>query len=446
MLTTSCVCYHLLALLAAVTAHQPTAADDNRLGQAITRLGLVLADRMETPGGGGRNFVLSPYSAHVALSQLALGAAGRTAEELQLLLGLPPEDSSWLHSNFTAGLLWAGSPSARGRHQPGLQLAATSGLRNGGRQMRSCNLMVVARGFQPLANYTRNLKTRFGARLQEVDLIPGRGLTSIRNQLNSYVKDATGGQIGHLLPPSQTLLGPNTRMVLLNAVHFAAFWQHRFDARNNFVDLFERRDGSVVKTTFMSTTLRAKVRRDRLRKLSMLELPYNDGGVTSLLVILPFRKEDVFQDNQRNSQNRTDTYDMSCKSILQRLAKFRLDKRGHAVRVAVQLPRFRLRQSTDLKALLQAAGLTAPFLPSLADFSGISATVDPPLFVSDALQETVVEVDEAGTEAAAATTLVKSSRSGPFWFMANRPFVFVIYDYRLGAPLFLGQLEDPSQL
>ena len=84
------------------------------------------------------------------------------------------------------------------------------------------------------------------------------------------------------------------------------------------------------------------------------------------------------------------------------------------------------------------------FSPSLADLSGISA-VQPPLYVSAALQEVVLEVNEAGTEAAAATALVKSSRSGPFWFTADRPFVFVVYDRRLGAPLFIGKVEDPNQ-
>ena len=168
----------------------------------------------------------------------------------------------------------------------------------------------------------------------------------------------------------------------------------------------------------------------------MLELPYNDGA-TSLLIILPFK-------SSRDSQDKNDRQDKN-DSIMQRLLKFRLDKQGHTVRVLVQLPRFRIRHRTDLRTvLLRAANISSVFSPRLADLSGISAAAQPPLFVSDALQEAAVEVNEEGTEAAAATAVVKAARSGPFWFTANRPFVFVVYDRRLGGPLFMGKVEDPS--
>jgi serine protease inhibitor len=406
----------LISLTAALTA------SGDRLGPAVTRLGLQLAAQLEkTAAGaasGGRleNFVLSPYSAHSALSQLALGARGVTAAQLEQLLGLPAVDSSFLHANFTAG-----------------------GLSPGGRQLRIANLMALSQGFEPRPSYTAQLRTRFQSEVQQFDF--AGNLTASVREMNRYVRRATEGRIPVLLSPQS--LGSNTLMVLLNAVYFKALWQHRFDPRNNFVAAFERSDGRKVRTTFMSGTMTVRVRRDRLRKVTMLELPYNDddGGNTSLLVILPFKNRDDGEELEYRDADGVGGYQDF--NIMQRLAKFRMEKRGHKVRVLVQLPRFRIRHRTNLKPVLQSLGVTAVFSPRSADLAGIAA-VRPPLFVSEALQQVVLEVNEEGTEAAAATAVIKAARSGPFWFTADRPFVFAVYDYRLGAPLFLGKVEDPT--
>jgi serine protease inhibitor len=414
----------LIVLTAALLC--PTASGD-RLGPAVTRLGLQLAAQLEKTAAGaasvGRleNFVLSPYSAHAALSQLALGARGVTAAQLEQLLGRPAVDSSHLHANFTAGLLRSG----------------------GRRQLRIANLMALSQGFEPRPSYTAQLCTRFQAEVQQFDF--AGNLTASVREMNRYVRRATEGRIPVLLSPQS--LGSNTLMVLLNAVYFKALWQHRFDPRNNFIDTFERSDGRKVRTTFMSGTMTVRVRRDRLRRVTMLELPYDsDDGATSLLVILPFKNRDDGEELEYRDAgggvgggNYQDFNNM----IMQRLAKFRLEKRGHKVRVLVQLPRFRIRHRTNLKPVLQSLGVTAVFSPRSADLAGIAA-VRPPLFVSEALQQVVLDVDEEGTEAAAATAVIKSARSGPFWFTADRPFVFAVYDYRLGAPLFLGKVEDPT--
>jgi serine protease inhibitor len=417
---------HLLLTSLTAALLCPTASGD-RLGPAVTRLGLQLAAQLEKTAAGaasaGRleNFVLSPYSAHAALSQLALGARGVTAAQLEQLLGLPAVDSSHLHANFTAGLL----RSAGGR-----------------RQLRIANLMALSQGFEPRPSYTAQVRTRFQAEVQQFDFA-GNVTASVR-EMNRYVRRATEGRIPVLLSPQS--LGSNTLMVLLNAVYFKALWQHRFDPRNNFFAAFERSDGRKVRTTFMSCTMTVRVRRDRLRRVTMLELPYdNDDGATSLLVILPFKNRDDADEEleYRDAGGVGVGNYQDFNNIMQRLAQFRLDKRGRKVRVLVQLPRFRIRHRTNLKPVLQSLGVTAVFSPRYAGLDGIAA-VRPPLFVSEALQQVVLEVDEEGTEAAAATAVIKTARSGPFWFTADRPFVFAVYDYRLGAPLFLGKVEDPT--
>jgi serpin B len=110
--------------------------------------------------------------------------------------------------------------------------------------------------------------------------------------------------------------------------------------------------------------------------------------------------------------------------------------------VSISLPRFRLASDIDLKRPLTAMGMPLAFSEMRADFSGI--TLGKPFFIEDALHKACVDVDEAGTEGAAAT-LISFARSGPELFVADRPFLFLIRDNETGVILFLGRVVDPSK-
>jgi serpin B len=183
----------------------------------------------------------------------------------------------------------------------------------------------------------------------------------------------------------------------------------------------------------MTATMWAWLRQDPARQVTVLELPYIDGS-TSMLVILPFLKS-----NSNSS------------SILDRWLTpngFRMDRRDAVwTMVRVQLPRFKIRHRTDLKAELPSLGVKDVFDPDRADLRGIA---DAPLYVGLALQEAVVEVTEEGTRAAAATAIVVRMKSAlvrqpPYLFRADRPFAFIIYNRRLDVPLFIGKIGDPKE-
>jgi len=114
--------------------------------------------------------------------------------------------------------------------------------------------------------------------------------------------------------------------------------------------------------------------------------------------------------------------------------------------VLLTLPRFKVETGTSLVALLQALGMTSPFIPGVADFSGMDGTHN--LFISDVIHKAFIDVAEKGTEAAAATAVVmRDGAAAPMGLLvdATRPFLYFLYDQPTGAILFMGRVQDPSQ-
>jgi serpin B len=406
----------LLLLVVVVVMSQSQEQEASTPSSPVTTLGLRLAAELEqrTVANGGRrpNFVISPLSAHAALSMLAQGAQAATLAELEQMIGLPAGNSSRLHRQLST------------------ELTRTAGSL----ELGIANLLALATGFTPNPTYRQLLETNFQTRVEQLDFAR-RPAQSVQ-QINRFVSEATNGQIDRLLSP--TAVGPTTRLMLINALYFKALWAERFDPRRTTGGIFTTATGKRVRTRFLTRTLSAWLRQDPVRQITMLELPYSDNS-TSMLVILPYRN--------------------TSGGILDRLSPsvpggegFQFDRRvGGATwtRVLVQLPRFKIRHRTDLKAVLPTLGIRDVFDPERADLRGI-ADVPPRLYVDLALQEAVVEVTEEGTRAAAATAIGVIFRTAfiprplPFLFRADRPFAFVIFNRRLGVPLFLGKVGDPT--
>jgi serpin B len=118
--------------------------------------------------------------------------------------------------------------------------------------------------------------------------------------------------------------------------------------------------------------------------------------------------------------------------------------------VRLSMPRFEFETDLDLKTALAAMGMTIPFDPNLADFGGMAdlAQIEGNLYISDALHKAYIGVDEAGTEAAAATAILMGVTSAPMGepieVRLDRPFIYAIYDRQTGAILFLGQVTNPA--
>ena len=239
-----------------------------------------------------------------------------------------------------------------------------------------------------------------------------------RLHINDWVEDQTEGRIEDLLPPDS--INDGTRMVLANAVYFLADWQTQFDPDKTESGEW-RTTGAQVDLMHMEEVTFGLAWGDGY---TALELPYGDGE-RSMVIYLP-DEEDI--GSLRLGPE--DLVDIEFQD--QELTR-------------LVLPRFELLDETDLRAPMQALGVLDAWEMGIADFSGL-ADIDQtqePLFISGAFHKAFVAVDEAGTEAAAATAVVVGTESAGPEFVADRPFVFVIRDTRTEQVLFMGRLVEP---
>jgi len=217
-----------------------------------------------------------------------------------------------------------------------------------------------------------------------------------------------------------------TRVVLTNAVYFKAAWANAFEESNTKQEAFLSLDGKNDPAAMMHRTERMGYFEND--QLQMVELPY-EGRQLSMLVILP--KSDRLAALATVEQALPD------------LAKWSAGLRGKRVNLA--LPKFKFETQLALSADLEAMGMTDAFT-NKADFSRL--TTQEKLYISAVIHKAFIDVNEAGTEAAAATAVAISAMSMPMHeqpvdFIANRPFIFAIRHNQTGAILFLGRVARP---
>ena len=215
--------------------------------------------------------------------------------------------------------------------------------------------------------------------------------------------------------------------MLCNAIYFKGEWAAKFDAKATEQAPFDVGAGKSVSVPMMNR--RGSVRVAHLDEVALLELPYK-GEALSMVILLPEATNGLAGLEAK----------LDAARVQQWLAA--LDQaRPRPVRVA--LPRFKTTASYNLSKTLYAMGMAEAFGTS-ADFSGM--TGKPDLRISDVVHKAFVEVNEEGTEAAAATGVEMSLRSArPEEFRLDRPFVFVVRDNQTGSLLFLGRITDPTK-
>jgi serpin B len=273
-------------------------------------------------------------------------------------------------------------------------------------------------GFPFLAAYLDLLATYYGAGLMNVDFIDDPD--GSRQEINTWVSDQTNAKIQNLLPEGSVT--GDTRLVLTNAIYFKASWDTPFDSKVTTTGTFTRLDGSTVQAPMMQRgDSYAYAETDAYQAVS---LPYVGKNV-SMVVIVP---KGSFADFETALTG----------DVLGTLLGSLTATSG-----SVTLPKFGTQSAFSLKDALTALGMTDAFMA--ADFSGMDGQTD--LFISDVIHKSFVAVDEAGTEAAAATAVLVSGGAAPenpFTLTADKPFVFAIVDGPTGAVLFLGRVLDPS--
>jgi serpin B len=267
----------------------------------------------------------------------------------------------------------------------------------------------------------------FSAELAGVDF--AKDTEGSRVRINKWVAGKTADKIPELLQTG--VLDASTRLVLCNAIYFKGDWAKQFDTKaTRPADFFVTPD-KTVQVPMMSQKL--KVRHAARDELSLVELPYQ-GGDLSLVVLLPDTK-----DGLKSLESR-----LTGANLVAWLGEL---NQARETDVLVELPKFKLSSQFGLKPALSALGMPTAFR-SGADFSGMDGSRD--LFISAVVHQAVVEVNEQGTEAAAATavtislTSFQEPRPVPV-FRADHPFLFLIREKQSGSILFLGRMLNPEK-
>lgn len=351
------------------------------------------------------NLFFSPYSISTALAMTYAGAGGDTAEQMADVLHFTLK-SDKLHSSMgrlVNKLNDAGEESS-------FQLVVS-------------NALWGQKGYSFLPSFLGFVKNNYTAGFNEVDFIHQTEAT--RKTINTWVERQTQDKIRELLKPG--ILTPITRLVLTNAIYFKGNWASQFKESHTLESPFKLGGGKTVTVPLMQQT--AKFNYAEGKSLQILELPYVDGRL-SMVVLLPKRVDQIGQLEKR----------LDSKILQGWLSRTREQK------VQVYLPRFKMTDDFKLEQVLPGMGMPDAFSEVSADFSGMTGKKD--LYISAVIHKAFVDVNEEGTEAAAATAVVMSRKGGhspvPV-FRADHPFVFLIRDNFSGSILFCGRLSNPAE-
>ncbi|MBI5157635.1 MAG: serpin family protein [Acidimicrobiia bacterium] len=359
------------------------------------------------------NLVVSPLSIHVALAMALGGAAGDTAAEMTEALEVAGIDPGALHGALNA---LDAALESRNRIEPPID------GREQQVQISVVNSLWGQDGFAFVQEYLDLLARNYGAGIRLVDF--RQAAEEARVAINAWVAEETNDRITDLIPAGA--IDDLTRLVLVNAVYLDATWALPFDPEATFDAPFFLLDGSEVSApTMHAYQLHALYASGE--GWQAIDLPYT-GEELSMIVVVP--------DAGRFTE------------VEGRLTVGLLDEvrtgLGQSI-VDLSLPKFEMRNQLSLVEALQALGISAAFDPGAADFSGMST--EEQLFISGVLHEAFIAVDEAGTEAAAATAVIIGTTSMPTDVVAldiDRPFLFFLQDRVTGALLFVGRVVDPT--
>ena len=376
----------------ALSEHSPLDASARRAAVAI-RLYQELARR-------SGNVFVSPYSLEMALAMAQAGARGSTAQAFAQLLGTDP----------------ATSPA-----QPD----------GNGLTFTVANALWAQRGLPLRAGYVAEIKTKFAGLVQPLDF-SGAPPASART-INHWASAKTHARIDSLVSASE--IDRRTSLLLTDAVYFKGAWAESFDPADTNQQTFHLPAGRRVRTAMMHHTAHFDFYRGKTFK--MLVLPFRGGhDAVEMLVLLP---DHIHQLGALERQLKVSALDAWV---------------GEAERalVEVTLPKFRNTDLLHLSAAAKALGIGAAFSKHQADFSGIARLGTRRLYISDVLQKTYVDLDEKGTEATAATTVIMRDSMEmayhpirmPIWFDANHRFVYLIRDETTGDILFIGRMANPQ--
>jgi len=391
---------------AAQTAPSAT-ADQAAVVEGNIAFAVELYNQLRNESG---NLFFSPESISTAMAMAYAGARGDTASEMAdtLHFTLPPE-----------------------RLHPAMgELLSNLNAAHDGYQLRVADALWAEKDYTFLDAFLRLTNSDYGAGFNQVDF--EGACEAARLTINQWVEQKTENKIRDLIPPGA--LDSTTRLVLTNAIYFKGDWETQFDKASTRDEDFHLSPEQTIKAPLMHRV--GKFNYLNGGTFQALEIPYKTEEL-SMIVFLP---------------NNTGGLPALERSLTAYNMRQLLGQLQHSSKVILSLPKFKMTRQFELQDALAAMGMPQAFDGNKADFSGIASRktmlADGNLYISAAIHKAYVDVDEEGTEAAAATGIQHRGLTGapppPIIFCADHPFMFLIRDNRSGSILFMGRVTNPS--
>lgn len=380
-------------------------ADMRQVAEDNNAFALDLYRQLRTGEG---NLFFSPFSISTALAMTYAGAKGETASEMKNVLHLTKEGEP-LHGAYGG---WMASLNRRGEE--------------GAYQMSVANALWGQSGTRFLDGFLDLTQSAYGAGFKDVDFKTDP--ETARQTINSWVEEKTMDKIKELL--ARGTITSQTRLVLTNAIYFKGKWKDEFDEDRTEDAPFILVGGEEVEAPLMRQTHRFGYMENEV--FQALSMPYVEDEL-SMVILLPREKDGIVRLEKTLSWD-----DLSaCMAALRKQE------------VEVYVPRFKMTSAFQLNEPLVAMGMVRAFKADLADFSGMTGKRD--FFIWAVVHKAFVDVNEEGTEAAAATgitmglTAVMPEEKPIPVFRADHPFLFLIRDNESGGILFMGRVMNPAE-
>jgi len=420
----------LLGLLGPVTqADARQKLDPKEMTKAVLaandRFAMALYHRLAAESKND-NLFFSPYSISSALTMTYEGARGKTATQMGKVLFI--QNGSDLYALKVLDQFQANAPNPHRHirseiHKVFGSINTRLNTKTDNYRLSVANALWAEQSFALLPQFTNALKQPYGAAVTPMNF-KGAPEPS-RKGINLWVEDHTNKKIKNLLP--QGSVTSDSRLVLTNAIHFKGNWLVQFKKKLTRQASFNA-NGKIKRVQMMNRKGDYPYAAIADAKCSLLELPYK-GKELSMVIVLP-DKGGGLGDVERK---------LSAVTLSKWVKQLRKQE------VTVQIPKFTMTRTVNLNKSLKAMGMTDAFAPGTADFSGIDGSKQ--LFISGVFHKAFVDVNEEGTEAAAATAVVIGITSVRriTRFRADHPFIFVIRDKKSGSILFMGRVMNPGK-
>jgi serpin B len=380
--------------------------DINNIVEANNQFALDYYSQLKEKDDG--NIFFSPFSISSALAITYEGARGETAEEIQTVFYFPADDNL--------------------RRTEYATVFDELNKEDKKYKLSTANALWAQEDYQFLTEYLDTVEKYYGGKATNLDFV--KDPEGSRVTINNWVEDQTNDKIRDLIP--QGVIDELTRLILTNAIYFKGEWVKQFNEEETKEEDFRISKNDYVEVQMMQRTdEEAKFNYAENDKLQILEMPYS-GEELSMLILLPKNDDLTVIEDLLSTQ---------------KLSEWEKDLENQ--RVDVYIPKFKFETKYFMANDLKTMGMPTAFQWPGADFSGMDGTKD--LYIGEVIHQAFVEVNEEGTEAAAATAVImvgsvsmeQETPEIPV-FRADHPFIFLIQEKASGNILFMGRVVNPT--